>query len=62
MIRVWESGGGEKLFFTGKKVFLLPPGPLHFSKKAAYFVEGMIVVEVMFRRFAHHCGYQFFLQ
>jgi len=50
------TGGGEKLFFTGKKaetsasVYCLPrPPPLsrrslvrrriHFSKKAAYFVE-----------------------
>ena len=36
-----NRGKGKKLFFTGKKVFSLSPGPpIPFSKKAGYLVRG----------------------
>jgi len=36
-----NRGKGKKLFFTGKKVFSLSPGPpIPFSKKAGYLLKG----------------------
>ncbi|MBR1951892.1 MAG: hypothetical protein IKA32_04910, partial [Lentisphaeria bacterium] len=37
-------GGGEKLFFTRKKVFHLPPSPPPLFKKSGVFGEGIIGV------------------
>jgi len=54
-LRVWESGGREKLFFTRKKVFLFPPSPPTLFKKSGVFVDGMLC-----RRAVLGCGVLFF--